>query len=272
MNGVAGPIVAYEPAPTQDFLKARRSVSVVMVVYMTGEALARSIECVLADSLVDQLVVVDNGSTRIEAARLKRLAEGGRNELPAPATKPAWLRFLAHFNDLLVYILIAAAALKAFAGDWVDFAVIAVVIVATALIGFIQEGRAASALAGLQTMQSDEAQALRDGTWGVVDAGTLVAGDVVRLRSGDRVPADLRLLTASSLQADEAALTGESVPSQKAVDAVAADAGVGDRSSMLFSGTIVTAGTAEGVVVAPGAGTGTATHTKPSTNSSASTE
>jgi len=184
-----------------------------------------------------------------------RLERDGRNELPAPAPKPAWLRFVAHFNDLLVYILIAAAALKALSGDWIDFTVIAVVIVATALIGFIQEGRAASALAGLQTMQSDEAQALRDGTWGVVDAGTLVAGDVVRLRSGDRVPADLRLLTASSLQADEAALTGESVPSQKAVDAVAADAGVGDRSSMLFSGTIVTAGTAEGVVVATGAGT-----------------
>ncbi|ODT64126.1 glycosyltransferase family 2 protein [Phenylobacterium sp.] len=76
MNGVAGPIVAYEAAPAQDFLRLRRSVSVVMVVYMTGEALARSIECVLADSLVDQLVVVDNGSTRMEAARLKRLAEG----------------------------------------------------------------------------------------------------------------------------------------------------------------------------------------------------
>ncbi|MBK7821856.1 MAG: HAD-IC family P-type ATPase [Tessaracoccus sp.] len=185
----------------------------------------------------------------------RRLAEGGRNELPEAPQKPAWLRFLAHFNDLLVYILIGAAALKAISGDWIDFTVIAVVIVATALIGFIQEGRAASALAGLQTMQSDDAQALRDGTWGIVDAATLVPGDIVRLRSGDRVPADLRLLTASSLQADEAALTGESVPSQKDVAAVATEAGVGDRTSMLFSGTIVTAGTAEGVVVATGGGT-----------------
>ena len=181
-----------------------------------------------------------------------RLERDGGNELPTPAPKPAWLRFLAHFNDLLVYILIAAAALKAISGDWIDFTVIAVVIVATALIGFIQEGRAASALASLQTMQSQEAQALRDGTWGVVDAATLVAGDIVRLRSGDRVPADLRLVTASSLQADEAALTGESVPSQKEVDAVEAGAGVGDRTSMLFSGTLITTGTAEGVVVATG--------------------
>ena len=181
-----------------------------------------------------------------------RLERDGGNELPTPAPKPAWLRFLAHFNDLLVYILIAAAALKVISGDWIDFTVIAVVIVATALIGFIQEGRAASALASLQTMQSQEAQALRDGTWGVVDAATLVAGDIVRLRSGDRVPADLRLVTASSLQADEAALTGESVPSQKEVDAVEAGAGVGDRTSMLFSGTLITTGTAEGVVVATG--------------------
>lgn len=76
MNGIAAPIVAYEPAPTPDFLKVRRKVSVVMVVYMTGEALQRSIECVLADPLVDELLIVDNGSTRVEAARLKRLADG----------------------------------------------------------------------------------------------------------------------------------------------------------------------------------------------------
>ena len=78
MNGIAAPIVAYEPAPTQDFLKPRRKVSVVMVVYMTGEALQQSVECVLADPLVDELVVVDNGSTPSEAARLKRLADGDR--------------------------------------------------------------------------------------------------------------------------------------------------------------------------------------------------
>jgi hypothetical protein len=76
MNGIAAPIVAYESSPTQDFLRARRKVSVVMVVYMTGEALQQSVECVLGDPLVDEFVIVDNGSTRLEAARLKRLAEG----------------------------------------------------------------------------------------------------------------------------------------------------------------------------------------------------
>ncbi|MFC8191907.1 cation-translocating P-type ATPase [Cellulomonas sp. NPDC057328] len=184
-----------------------------------------------------------------------RLARDGRNELPEPPRPSVLRRLLSQYADVLIYILVAAAVLKALVGDWVDLAVIVVVIVATGLIGFVQEGRAVSALAGLRKMQSLDAQVRRDGGWGVVDAATLVVGDVVRVRSGDRVPADVRLLASSGLQVDESALTGESVPATKD-DAVAdADAGVGDRSSMLFSGTIVTAGNAEGVVVGTGAGT-----------------
>ena len=156
---------------------------------------------------------------------------------------------------MLIYILIAAAVLKALTGDWVDFAVIVVVIVATGLIGFIQEGRAASALAGLRKMQSLSAQVRRDGDWGVVDSATLVVGDVVRVRSGDRVPADVRLLSSAQLQVDESALTGESLAADKSDDVNDADAGIGDRTSMLFSGTIVTAGNGEGVVVATGGDT-----------------
>jgi len=184
-----------------------------------------------------------------------RLAADGPNRLPEPAGRPAWLRFLAHFDDVLVYVLVAAAVLKIIAGDWVDFGVIAVVIVANAVIGYVQEGRAASALASLSTMVSLDAQVERDGTWGVVDAADLVVGDLVRVRSGDRIPADLRLVRTSNLQIDEAALTGESVSAEKDAEPVGVDAGVGDRSSMAFSGTIVTAGTGEGVVVATGAGT-----------------
>ena len=194
-----------------------------------------------------------DGLTRADAQT--RLTRDGPNELAAPKQQPAWRRFLVHFDDVLVYILIAAAVLKAITGDWVDFAVIAVVIVANALIGFIQEGRATSALASLQSMVSLDAQVLRDGAWSVVDAGTLVVGDIVRVRSGDRVPADVRLLSESNLQVDEAALTGESEPSAKDVRPVGADAGVGDRSCLLFSGTIVTVGNGEGVVVAIGADT-----------------
>ena len=191
-----------------------------------------------------------DGLTGREAA--ERLERDGRNELPAPAQQSALRRLLSQYADVLIYILIAAAALKAITGDWVDFTVIVVVIVATGLIGFIQEGRAASALAGLRKMQSLNSQVRRDGEWGVVDSATLVVGDVVRVRSGDRVPADVRLLSSAQLQVDESALTGESVAADKSDDVVEPDAGIGDRTSMLFSGTIVTAGNGEAVVVATG--------------------
>jgi len=185
----------------------------------------------------------------------RRLAEVGPNRLPEPPRPSAVRRFLGHFDDVLIYILLAAAVLKAILGEWVDFAVILVVAVANAVVGFVQEGRADKALAGIATMLSLDADARRDGEWRTVPADELVPGDVVRVGPGARVPADLRLLSAAALQVEEAALTGESVPANKAVEPVGTDAGVGDRSSMLFSGTIVTAGRGEGVVTATGAAT-----------------
>ncbi|MCG2803602.1 MAG: HAD-IC family P-type ATPase, partial [Cellulomonas sp.] len=160
-----------------------------------------------------------------------------------------------HFDDVLIYILLAAGVLKAIAGDWVDFTVILTVAVVNALVGFLQEGRAANALASLSTMLSLDAQVRRDGQWALVDAATLVPGDVVRVRAGDKVPADLRLLSATSLRIEEAALTGESEPSEKAVAPVGLDAGVGDRSCMVFSGTLVATGVGVGVVTGTGART-----------------
>lgn len=190
-----------------------------------------------------------------EAAAADRLARHGPNRLPEAPRPNAALRFLGHFDDVLIYILLAAAVLKAILGDWVDFSVILAVAVANAVVGFVQEGRADRALAGIATMLSLEADALRDGEWHRVPADQVVPGDVVRVRSGDRVPADVRLLEATTLQVEEAALTGESVPAAKEVQAVARDAGVGDRTSMLFSGTIVTAGRGVGVVTATGPAT-----------------
>ncbi|MDM7830279.1 cation-translocating P-type ATPase [Cellulomonas edaphi] len=184
-----------------------------------------------------------------------RLAQVGPNRLPEAPRRPALLRFLSHFDDVLVYILLAAAVLKALLGDWVDFAVILAVAVINALVGFIQEGRADAALSSLSTMLSLDANVLRGGRWAEIDSQHLVPGDVVRVRSGDKVPADVRLLEATNLQVEEAALTGESVAASKSVDAVGTDAGVGDRSCMLYSGTIVTAGRGLGVVTDTGART-----------------
>ncbi|HYO18225.1 MAG TPA: HAD-IC family P-type ATPase, partial [Dermatophilaceae bacterium] len=186
-----------------------------------------------------------------EASR--RVGQFGANRLPEPARDSLVRRVVKHFDDVLIYILLAAAVLKAILGEWVDFWVILAVAVISAMIGFIQEGRAENALDGIRKMLSLSAHVLRDGQWQEVPAEDLVPGDVVRVRSGDKVPADIRLLEAVNLRVEESALTGEAVPAEKSTDAVAADAGVGDRTGMLFSGTLVAAGQGVGVVTAIGA-------------------
>jgi magnesium-transporting ATPase (P-type) len=191
-----------------------------------------------------------SGLSAAEAA--SRVQRYGANKLPEAERDPLWKRVGKHFDDVLIYILLGAAVLKAILGEWVDFWVILGVAVITALIGFIQEGRAEDALEGIKRMLSLNAQVRRDGEWVEVPSEDLVPGDIVRVRSGDRVPADMRLLEAVNLRVEESALTGEAVPSEKSIAPVAADAGVGDRRGMLFSGTLLAAGTGVGVVTATG--------------------
>jgi len=205
------------------------------------------------DAVLAELGTDAGGLSSADAAT--RLAEVGPNRLPPPQRDPLWKRILVHFDDILIYILLVSAVLKAILGDWVDFTVILAVAVINAAIGFIQEGRAESALEGIRNMLSVNAEVRRDGAWARVDADDVVPGDVVRVRSGDRVPADVRLIQATNLRVEESALTGESVAAAKSVDAVGADAGVGDRSSMLFSSTLVAAGQGVGVVTATGSAT-----------------
>ena len=206
-----------------------------------------------AASVDDVLAGLDGtagGLTSAEASR--RTAQWGPNRLPEPRRDPLVKRIAKHFDDVLIYILLAAAVLKAILGEWTDFWIILAVAVITAGIGFLQEGRAHNALEGIKKMLSLDAHALRDDQWQVIPADTLVPGDIVRVRSGDRVPADLRLIEATNLRVEESALTGEAVASDKGVAPVAADAGVGDRDSMVFSGTMVAAGQGVGVVTAIG--------------------
>ncbi len=205
------------------------------------------------DEVERELRTGDRGLSGADAAA--RLAVAGPNLLPEAKRTPAWLRFLGHFNDTLIFILLGAAAIKAVMGDWLDFWVIVTVAVINAVIGYVQEGRAEKALAGIRGMLSADATVRRDGAWTTIAAADLVPGDLVRLMPGDKVPADVRLAAATQLRIDEAALTGESVPSSKNLDAVPADAGVGDRTSMAFSGTIVSAGQGRGIVTGTGAST-----------------
>ncbi|MGV1003941.1 MAG: HAD-IC family P-type ATPase [Candidatus Nanopelagicales bacterium] len=203
-----------------------------------------------ADVVLLELQATAEGLSGAEASQ--RLAEIGPNSLPAPPKESGLIRFLRHFDDVLIYILLISAVFKALIGEWIDCAVIVGVAVINSVIGFIQEGRAESALEGIRRMLSATAEVRRDGEWLEIAAEQLVPGDIVRLRSGDRVPADLRLIEATNLRSEEAALTGEAVPSSKDVRMVEPGAGVGDRTSMLFSSSIVVAGQGIGVVTATG--------------------
>jgi magnesium-transporting ATPase (P-type) len=185
----------------------------------------------------------------------KRLQEHGRNELPAAPGPHPIRRFLAQFNNPLIYFLLAAAVAAGLIGHHVDAVVIAAVVLINAIVGFIQEGKAEKALSAIRKMISPHASVLRDGRRVSVPVAHLVPGDIVLLEAGDRVPADLRLTRARGLLVDEALLTGESVAAEKQEDPVAPDAALGDRLCMAFSGTLVAAGQGTGVIVATGGAT-----------------
>ncbi|WP_349827364.1 cation-translocating P-type ATPase [Brevibacterium litoralis] len=199
------------------------------------------------------LGVGESGLDESEAAT--RLAAHGPNRLETATRTPWWRRVLAQFQDVLVYILLASALAKLVLRDWVDLAVIVAVVLVNAAVGLVQEGRAQKALDAISRMLTSHADTRRDGQWRDLPAEVLVPGDIVRVSAGHRVPADIRLLEAHDLQVEESALTGESTAAQKDVAPVAAEAGTGDRSSMLFSGTLVFVGSGLGVVTATGTAT-----------------
>ena len=203
--------------------------------------------------ILEQKQTQPEGLNQAEAA--ERLQKLGPNALPQKKGKPAWLRFLAHFNDVLIYILLAAAVMTAVMGHWVDTAVILGVTVINALIGYIQESNAEKSLQSIRNMLSSDAQVIRDGKHATIPTTDLVPGDIVVLRAGDRIPADMRLIEAHNLRVEEAILTGESTVVDKHTDALTGDLPLGDRTNMLFSGTTVSAGGGVGVVVATGQAT-----------------
>ncbi|BAU57667.1 Ca ion P-type ATPase [Halorhodospira halochloris] len=206
-----------------------------------------------ADRVTQQLNSSRRGISQEQAEQ--RLGEYGLNRLRPPERSGAVVRFLRHFHNILIYILIVAAIGTALLGHWVDTGVILAVVLINTIIGFLQEGKAEKALDAIRQMLSPQAVVLRNGERLELAAEQIVPGDVVMLQAGDKVPADLRLFETKNLRIDEAVLTGESVPSEKDTVSVSEDAALGDRCSMAYSGTLVTFGRAYGTVVATGMNT-----------------
>ncbi len=181
-----------------------------------------------------------------------RRKQYGPNRLRSTQTKSAWHILIEQFRSLIVLLLVVAATLSFTFGEWVEGAAIAAVIVVNALIGFVTELRAVRSMETLQRLGSVSAKVRRGGQVQEIPAAKLVPGDIVLVNGGDVVTADLRLIEASKLQANESALTGESVPVGKQVEPIEKDVPLAERANLLFKGTAVTRGTGEGVVIATG--------------------
>lgn len=193
------------------------------------------------------------GISNKEAKQRRKLY--GLNRLAPPKKQSLFIRFLLQFHNILIYILLIAAVITLLLQHWVDAGVIFGVVILNAIVGSIQEGKAEKALDAIKNMLSPMASVLRDGIRRTVEAETLVPGDVVLLQAGDKIPADLRLFETKNLQLQEAILTGESNPVEKDINPVTGNLALGDRTSIAFSGTVVTYGTGKGVVVATGQNT-----------------
>jgi cation-transporting P-type ATPase F len=208
-----------------------------------------------ADALAHHAVEIQHGLSEDEAAAL--LAQHGPNQPPTPPGRSAWARLADQLVAPLVLVLIAAGAVTAFLGEWVDAGVILGVVVVNAAIGFLQEGKAAAALAALAKSVATEVTVLRGGRRRRMNAVHLVPGDIVQLAAGDKVPADLRVLRGKELRTVEAALTGESLPVDKHHHPLPIDTPLAERRNMAYAGTTVVSGQGAGIVIATGAATET---------------
>jgi len=192
-----------------------------------------------------------HGLASSEATR--RLAAEGPNELEEPERTSTWVLLAAQFRNVLIVILLIAVALSAALGHGIEAIIIGVIVVFAALLGFVQEYRAERAIEALREMAAPTARVLRDGDESFIRARDVVPGDIVLVQVGDRVPADLRILEAANLQADEAPLTGESVPVEKHASPIMdADIAIADRRDIAYSGTVITYGRGQGIVTATG--------------------
>ncbi|WP_421902259.1 HAD-IC family P-type ATPase [Maridesulfovibrio sp.] len=201
---------------------------------------------------VSQLLGARDGKGLDQFEAEQRLKHFGENVISGKKAKTGLERFLLQFHQPLVYILLAAGLVTAYLGEWVDSVVILAVVLVNAVVGYIQEAKAVKALDSLSASMSTEAVVVRAGDNLRVLASEVVPGDVVLLRSGDKVPADLRVYSSKELRIDESTLTGESVPVDKSEGSLALETVLAERKCMAYAGTLVSFGQGKGIVVATG--------------------
>jgi Ca2+-transporting ATPase len=203
--------------------------------------------------VLDDLATSLRGLTREEAA--KRRLEHGENELGAEFKTPAWLLFLSQFRDLLVIVLIVAAAISFVIGSYRDGTVMLIIVAINAVIGFVQEYKVSRILESLKSLIQSPAKVVTDGELTELPQSQLVPGDIVHLEAGDKIPADVRIIESFDLRTNDFALTGESTPQGKGTNAIGEDVVLADRDNMAYTGTTVASGSADGVVVRTGMNT-----------------
>ena len=205
------------------------------------------------EAILSKLQTTDKGIQDIE--RQQRLESNGFNTIEEKQALKPWQKFFKHFTDLLMIVLLFASILKMITGDYVESAIIFLVVIINGLVGYWQERKAQDSLDGLKQMMGQEAVVLSDGVKATIPNETVVVGDIVSLNAGDVVPADLRLIDVHDLIIEESILTGESEPVEKHAHLIEAESAIGDQTNMAFSGTLVQSGSALGIVVATGSNT-----------------
>ncbi|MGM7720316.1 calcium-translocating P-type ATPase, SERCA-type [Metabacillus sp. Hm71] len=186
----------------------------------------------------------------------KREQKFGYNELKEADRPSAIIVFLSQFKDFMVLVLLAATLISGLLGEYIDAIAIIAIVIVNGVLGFFQERKAERSLEALKELSAPQVMALRDGEWMRILSKELVPGDVVKFTSGDRIGADMRLIEAKSLEVEESALTGESLPVQKSTQPIAGkEVGIGDLTNMVFMGTLVTRGSGVGIVVGTGMNT-----------------
>lgn len=184
-----------------------------------------------------------------------RQDEFGKNVLPEKEKTPEIIKFLRQFNDVLVYVLLAAAVVTGFLGEYIDTIVIVLVVTIIGVVGYLQENKAEEALEGIKKLLETKATVVRNGKQSEIDSSDLVVGDVLVLAAGDKVPADARVVQAEKFKVEESALTGEATTVEKKSDVVKEESVLADRKNMVYSGTSVATGSAKAIVTAIGEGT-----------------